>query len=426
MKYLRPSILFVLFLAITALVALTYQVEVQKQALKQDQVELSKVKYGLFSIDEWKVIVAKIVGNKVEEFNLTEGNKDAMRERVSGLLTQAIDELEANYREENRGRGIRGLLNRSGATVFGIFDKMRRDIPEFTELVMEFLEDPANKEGIRKYVIQKINEYADETFAEIDYAEHDAILAKYGQSDRLQAIGFLKGEITALEQKQQPFLIVLFALIILLAGILLVSRNLQKIEFLAAALSSLSLLFAGIILPMIDIDARIANFSFSLLGESVAFTDQVLYFNSKSILQVVELMLMQGKADLAAVGMLVLSFSVLFPLSKLVSTVTVLYSDSAKENKVWRFFAFRTGKWSMADVMVIAIFMAYIGFNGIISEQLRQIENLSKTIDILSTNESRLQVGFFLFTAFTVLSLLLAHRLVSSPLSGAKRAGENH
>lgn len=72
---------------------------------------------------------------------------------------------------------------------------------------------------------------------------------------------------------------------------------------------------------------------------------------------------------------------------------------------------FRTGKWSMADVMVIAIFMAYIGFSGIITEQLKQIENIAENIDILTTNRSSLLIGFYAFTSFAILSLLISHRL---------------
>jgi hypothetical protein len=72
---------------------------------------------------------------------------------------------------------------------------------------------------------------------------------------------------------------------------------------------------------------------------------------------------------------------------------------------------FRTGKWSMADVMVIAIFMAYIGFSGIISEQLRQIESITQSIDILTTNRSSLMSGFFAFTSFAIVSLLISHKL---------------
>ena len=65
----------------------------------------------------------------------------------------------------------------------------------------------------------------------------------------------------------------------------------------------------------------------------------------------------------------------------------------------------------MADVMVVAIFMAYNGFAGIITEQLKQLESLAQNVDILTTNKSALQAGFFSFTAFSVLSLLTAHKL---------------
>ena len=72
---------------------------------------------------------------------------------------------------------------------------------------------------------------------------------------------------------------------------------------------------------------------------------------------------------------------------------------------------FKTGKWSMADVMVIAIFMAYIGFSGIITEQLNQIESITQNLDILTTNQSSLMIGFYAFTAFAILSLLVSHKL---------------
>ena len=72
---------------------------------------------------------------------------------------------------------------------------------------------------------------------------------------------------------------------------------------------------------------------------------------------------------------------------------------------------FKTGKWSMADVMVIAIFMSYIGFSGIITEQLKQIEKITPTLDLLTTNNSNLRTGFFLFSSLTILSLLVSHKL---------------
>lgn len=65
----------------------------------------------------------------------------------------------------------------------------------------------------------------------------------------------------------------------------------------------------------------------------------------------------------------------------------------------------------MADVMVIAIFMAFIGFSGILREQLAQIEIHSENLDLLTTNASRLQVGFFTFMSFAILGLLVSHKL---------------
>jgi len=170
-------------------------------------------------------------------------------------------------------------------------------------------------------------------------------------------------------------------------------------------------LLAGLLLPMIEIDARISEMSFNLLGEPVNFQDQVLYYKSKSILEVVRLMMAQGRLDLLLVGLLVLTFSVLFPLSKLICSMLYLKSREYESNQLVRFMIFKTGKWSMADVMVIAIFMAYIGFSGIITEQLKQIESITQTIDIVTTNKSSLLIGFYAFTLFALMSLLISHKL---------------
>ena len=117
------------------------------------------------------------------------------------------------------------------------------------------------------------------------------------------------------------------------------------------------------------------------------------------------------KWDIKLVGFLVLTFSVLFPISKLLSSLTYMAYPRVRNRRIIRFMVFRTGKWSMADVMVVAIFMAYIGFTGILTEQLHQLENLSASLDIVTTNKSSLQLGFYLFTSFVLLSLLVTHQL---------------
>src|SRR5690606_14611743 len=125
----------------------------------------------------------------------------------------------------------------------------------------------------------------------------------------------------------------------------------------------------------------------------------------------IRLMIGNGGFDLILVGFLVFIFSVLFPILKLVSSVFLVSIPSLHSNKIINFLVNKTGKCSMADVMVVAIFMSYIGFSGILPEQLLQLENLSSKIDVLTTNKSSLQTGFFAFTAFALLSLLTTGKI---------------
>lgn len=62
----------------------------------------------------------------------------------------------------------------------------------------------------------------------------------------------------------------------------------------------------------------------------------------------------------------------------------------------------------MADVMVVATFMAYIGFNGIITSQLGQLNTSGQDLVILTTNGTSLQPGYYLFLTYTLLALFLS------------------
>lgn len=62
----------------------------------------------------------------------------------------------------------------------------------------------------------------------------------------------------------------------------------------------------------------------------------------------------------------------------------------------------------MADVMVVAIFMAYIGFNGIISDQLDYLTNTNKYMEVVTTNGTSLQSGFYLFLLFCLAGIFLS------------------
>ena len=103
-------------------------------------------------------------------------------------------------------------------------------------------------------------------------------------------------------------------------------------------------------------------------GQDISFKNQVLFFQSKSIVDVVSILIKTGKIDSMIVGVLILVFSIIFPVTKSLSTgIYMLNKRKWAKNKVIHFFAFDSGKWSMADVFVIAILMTFIGFNGIVN-----------------------------------------------------------
>lgn len=410
MKSLRPLV-FVLSLAGIIICGYNiFSLEQERRMVKEDLVELSKIKYGLFSVDEWKQILSQIISKKIEELNFSPAQRKEIKSKVSAFLTKTITEMEDRFYEKE-SQSLGGWLKIGVAGLTGMFDAMKRDVPIFTDQILEFLNDPGNRDKVKDYITDKLSAYTDKTFAKIDYTEHDRILSHYGYGDRKQTISGLQTTLQDLSQGTQNYIIAIFVFIFLCGSLLLFSKEPSKIDFLILTIICFVLLISGLLLPMIEIDARIAEMSFTLLGEQISFTDQVLYYKSKSILEVVRLMLMQGKMDVLAVGLLVLLFSVLFPAAKLLSSLAYIYNQKLQSNRVIRFMVFKTGKWSMADVMVVAIFMSYIGFSGILTEQLNQLEGLSNKLDILTTNKSSLQIGFFLFTSFAVLSLLVSQKL---------------
>jgi hypothetical protein len=409
-KYFKTIALLLLIIVITFLSVTIYRIENERRLLKEDLIELSKVKYGIFSVDEWKKILANIIGKKVEELNFTGENRTVMRKKISDLLYKVIDDFEARYYKKNAG-SLKGFLQNMATSAFGAFDNIRRDVPKFTEQIMDFLNDPQNKKAVRSYIIDKLNEYADNTFSKIDYAAHDAILAKHHFKTRDEAINGLTTRIDTLTEQSKPYKIIVLVLALAMITSIFVMRSFSKFEYVLLVTISLLLLITGLLLPMIEIDARISRMSFTLLGETIAFNDQVLYYKSKSILEVVWLMFKQSRLDILVVGVLVLVFSVMFPLVKQVASLIFVFNSRMRTSKVVRFMVFKTGKWSMADVMVIAILMSYIGFSGIITEQLKQIESISSSLEILTTNKSSLLTGFFFFTAFAIFSLSISQKI---------------
>jgi uncharacterized paraquat-inducible protein A len=135
------------------------------------------------------------------------------------------------------------------------------------------------------------------------------------------------------------------------------------------------------------------------------------------------IMITHADIKMKLVGILLITFSIVFPVLKIISSMGYYFNfRKLRENAVIRFFVLKSGKWSMADVMVVAIFMAYIGFNGIITSQLGHLRSTDQELVILTTNATALQPGFYLFLAYTLLALILTGFLTRKPQAGTQQS----
>lgn len=409
MKNIRLLLIISLLLSLGTLAVLIYQTNHKKRLIKEDLIEISDIKYGLFNVDEWRDIVSEIIAKKIDELEVQGKDKVKLEKKITDFLHDVIHDFEKDYYDKNRD-SFSGIIKNIGASAFDIFGSMKIRIPEFSKQIVEFLDDPENKKNLKAYITAKINEYAENTFSEVDYSAHNAVLKKYPWGDRPATIAGLRTLLNDIQEQSNLYKYILAVIAVITAVFIFLAQVFSKMEFILLTLVCLLFLVLGLTLPMIEIDARISDFKISLLGEQINFQQQVIYYKSKSIIEVIQLMIQQGGFDLLMVGLLVFIFSVLFPLSKLITSVCMVLLPRIKSNKIALFLVYKTGKWSMADVMVVAIFMAYIGFSGILTEQLSQIEGLSSKVEVLTTNQSSIQIGFFAFTAFALLSLLLNKR----------------
>jgi len=411
--------LFLSLIIVIASVVLCQQIisgSVANQQNKNDYAELNNVKYGLFSVDEWKRQITAILAVKINQMYLSKENEQVLRKHIEVLLNTLIDKVDKKIKQGNSDTAT-GKLAQSFINIFINLDEIKKGIPEYADAVINELKKSKTKEQIKTVLAEQLDQYASQTFESQDTSRLNSILARTGSGDIESARIKLNEEIAL----RQDLIVKEAALLILLSlGLFVLSgfnkQSLAASQYVFLVLSLGTLLMAGVTTPMIDMEAAIAQMNFTLIGHPIHFENQVLYFQSKSILDVFWIMITHQGIQMKLVGVLLITFSIVFPLLKIASTMGYYFDyHHARENPVIRFFVNSAGKWSMADVMVVAIFMAYIGFNGIITDQLGHLNSTSQEMVILTTNSTSLQPGYYLFITYTLLALFLSEILTRNP-----------
>lgn len=406
-------------ITVIAAVALCQQILVNSwanQENKNDFAELNHVKYGLFSIDEWKQQVTVILAEEINKLYLSRTNERALRKHIEALLNTLIDQVDKKIREGN-STSAGGKLSQSFIDMFINLDTIKKGIPEYTNAVIREMTRAKTKRQVKAALNKQLTGYANKTFDLQATPELSRIFLRTGTQDIENARSKLADEITLRHElivKEASALLILSVIPFILSGFS--KQNLTASRYMLLVLILIILLLVGVATPTIDMEAKISQMSFMLLGHPVHFENQVLYFQSKSILDVFRIMITHQDIQMKLVGILLITFSIILPLLKLCSTL-LYYFDYHRARSKWviQFLVLSSGKWSMADVMVIAIFMAYIGFNGIIASQLGHLSAISPDLALITTNGTSLQPGYYLFLSYTLLALFLSELLTKQP-----------
>jgi hypothetical protein len=386
----------------------------QQEQIKEDYSNLNNITLGLFSVEQWRDKVADIVNHQVKHLTLTSKQKEELQVEVQQIILALINKAEALLNKKPTSLG--GKIKKLAVKTFVNTDSIKAKVPGLAKSIIAKINNPNSKSKLSTLALGKFKAAQQSGTLDSTITANDSLTAKMYNKYHVSSPEEFNDKLTAsLDNIRTITYDYSFGMLGCVVVVLLLWWLLRNRVDLHATLFIMSLLFAFILLAvgltasMIEVDARIKSLDFVLLGEHVVFKNQVLFFQSKSILDVVEVLVKQPAVDSIGVGILILVFSILFPVMKLTSTgIHLLSKRKIAENKFIKYFAFQSGKWSMADVIVIAILMVYIGLNGLLESQLTSLNVKSDFLTIITTNNTALQPGYIIFISFVIYGLVLS------------------
>ncbi|HVS96091.1 MAG TPA: paraquat-inducible protein A [Puia sp.] len=389
---------------------------VERKAIKQDYSIVNNVSFGLLSVNKWRDLLVDAVRQRIEKFSLTAAERDSLHTEIENILNGLINKADSMINAPQKT--VKGKLRKFAFRTFVNTRSLHRQVPAFASQIMDEALRRRNMHRLAYVAKSKLEQMGEDTYDSSRAADEirlDSIYRKYGVPDMENFNRKTLPALQRLEPQQYAYAFAMIGGVLLLLVLWYFLRNARQLYVSLYILSigmALVLLLVGLTTTMIEIDLRIKSLNFELLGETISFQNQVIYFQSKSIVDVVALLLRTGKFDSILVGALILCFSIFFPITKLLSTgVYLLGKRTWSKSKFVYFFAFKSGKWSMADVMVVAILMAYIGFNGIIENSLSSLDYRSSSFSSITSSNTSLQPGYIIFVAFVLFGLVLSQIL---------------
>ena len=410
-SHLRTAIALILLVMGIALGIRIYDTSESLRALKTDLATLDDVRYGVFNSDEWSTQLKGAIDKRIDTLDLTSTNREEIRKAIEEVFTQIVADIDKIIRRKNSQNGLLGQLGQAFLDSFIDIENIQRYAGQFAEVTVRELNRPEVRERLKVYLKANLDKLVESRFEAVDMSAFNAVLDKHGCALRGVCQDKLNAKERALESQQE---LDGLGLMVVYAGILvlcLARRGPPHQPHLSiATLATLAMMSGGVTLPMIQIDARITELQLAFLDSTIRFTQQVFVFEYKSIADVIEHLWNTGEAKLILVAVLLTTFSIIFPTAKAAAT-WAYWRNNARGLPVspWvEIGALKLGKWSMADVFIVALFMGWLGVDGLINSQLEQVEGQSDWVNVLTTNGTHLEIGFFVFLSFVLGGLFIS------------------
>ncbi len=381
-----------------------------RRLIRTDLAEITHARYGILSADQWRTIIGPMLNAQVDKLDL-KGQSKSLRPMVERSLYALLDNIKTQMTSPNKSTGKPGanpmLVNMMVAS-------LRPHVPEYTDVVMAQLTKGDTQKSFKDSIRGVLAEAVKNTFSPTDMTTYNAILKRYGCAGGTVCEETLGKQVEEADTKLTRYYLTVLAtaalgFILLMAGKPPLSRG----AVVVLMLFCISMLAGGVLSPMLEVEVRVTKLDATLLGTPIEFRDQSLYYRSKTVLEVFQTLMQMGRPEMTLVGVLVILFSVVFPALKMLALGACLFRPALlRTSRFVKLLAFELSKWSMADVLVLAIFMSFVAFNGVIGSALNGLHEVPNIQQVLiPTNASKILPGYYLFIGFCVSSIFLSKKL---------------
>jgi hypothetical protein len=393
-----------------------HSLSAKQEQIKEDYSMSNNITFGIFSVDQWRDRIEAVVKSQVNDYTMTDEQKRALKLQVEQALRGLINKTVNEINKPQKGLGAK--LKKLAFNAIVNPDDIQAQVPSFAQTIIDKVNSPSSTNRLKSIATSKVHQLAKQTYDSTHVANAEVteyLYKKYRVNNPVDYNKKINSELGAIRQVTYNYAYAMLGCVALAFGLWLLMRkfvHLHAILFVMSLLFAFVLLMVGVTTSIIEVDARIQSLNFMLLGQKVVFENQVLFFQSKSIWEIVQTLINQSKPDAVLVGILIMVFIIILPIVRMIAKgIHILSKKQLAENKVVTYLAFDSAKWDMADVMVVGILMTYIGLNGILKSQLANLNIHNTVLTTVTANDTSLQPGYFIFVGYVVFAIILGYIL---------------